>query len=164
MSLAFPETVSVLRRAISLGLISLADVIAWSERIMEHEGEPDIWCVELSIASEHEVLSILRGVTGEIEPIMVLKGICGLLYNQWKRRLVSIDVLSDITWELQYSGELAAVLGSTDESAEWGTQIFCLRREYVLAWKSKDEIYELIGQVISPANRWQGLIPYWVES
>ena len=67
------------RHQVSLGLISVAELVAWADTMVEHEREVDSWILDLCVAKtvDDAVVSLQTNIetTSEEEDWILLKGI-----------------------------------------------------------------------------------------
>lgn len=74
-----------LREALWLGLISVVDVVSWSDSIIAECSQPDYAFVELSCmsgASPLDVLNALESLSGDISTIDILPTVLGLAHQR----------------------------------------------------------------------------------
>ena len=67
------------RHQVSLGLISVSELVAWADAMVEHESEVDFWIVELCVSKtvDDAVVALQANIetTSEEEDWVLLKGI-----------------------------------------------------------------------------------------
>ena len=67
------------RHQVSLGLISVAELVAWADTMVEHESEVDSWildlCVSKTVTDAVAALQTNIETTSEVEDWILLKGI-----------------------------------------------------------------------------------------
>ena len=70
------EQAEVLRHGLMAGTLTVADVIAWADSVIETDPQPDIAVIEVATSARRQaadVSSLLRNVAGECDPVVVLR-------------------------------------------------------------------------------------------
>ena len=72
------DEAETLRVAIAAGLATVADAVAWADRVIVAEPRPDPALLDISLAgrgSAAAMISLLRDVPGEVDRVKVVRGV-----------------------------------------------------------------------------------------
>lgn len=101
------------RVALSLDLISVANVIAWADDIILKSDEPPYWAIELAEATSRTLVDALKSVPGQADKASA----CVLLATLLRRRWLS----NDLDWRAVrwIADDLAYRTFQDDELPDW---------------------------------------------
>jgi len=125
-------TLHLIRAGLASGLLSKEEVIAWADKIISKDEQPDIFFIDIALLnskSTKEVLYYFSDYLNFEKPVVPGRPLLGLLYKQFKNQQLNLEQTVRILFRLNFE----AIFTDKEES-----YIYSIDNDFDCA---KDNIY-----------------------
>ncbi|QQS37376.1 MAG: hypothetical protein IPM56_05315 [Ignavibacteriales bacterium] len=104
------ELLEVYRLGLTFGLIDKNEIIKWADKIIEHDELPDNIILDISLSGHQkisDIVAMIYNYIGEVNSILPIRVIMGILYLELKIGRIPIDKVIEILNWITYNTVLS---------------------------------------------------------
>lgn len=141
------------------GLLSVQDVIAWADGLIDGSDSPPEWLINLAMARPNDIDQLLQQVPGESDVDLAINLLMGLLNRRWQSKNVAIMNVCKISWSLHAEYERPKNKGVGD----WGCVLNHYVEEIEAGLRTTTELEASITERLQEYSDFERALPDWVD-